>query len=195
MFSKLNLYIVALCSFLMAAPVWAQSIPDSTNLTKMQAGNFKAIESGKSMAVLTEGNMKQTFKGMRAIVDNSGAYSAYHGDLKYTIVERSGNLAIQKYTPKMTCTTWMNRAGRELCLADDRRLAGRLSIMCAIPKGAKSCTSANGSYYELTLSGLRMGESYASCWSTRSGRSSSNRCGYRQRDQRVYVWHAPVAVK
>ena len=195
MFSKLNLYIVALCSFLMTALVWAQSIQDSTNLPKMRASNFKAIESGKSMAVLTKGNMKQTFKGMRAIVDNSGDYASYHEDLKYTIVERSGNLAIQRYTPKKTCTNRMIRGGRELCLSSDSNLAGRLSIMCTIPQGAKSCISGDGSYYELTLSGLRMGESYASCWSTRNGGYSNKLCGYRQREQRVYVWHAPVAGK
>ena len=196
MFSKLNLYIVALCAFLFTVPIGAQSVQDSTDLPKMQESNFKAIEPGTSLTVLTKGNMKQTFKGMKVTVDNSGAYAAYHGDLLYTVVERSGNLAIQRYTPKITCTTRMNREGRELCLADDNRLAGRSSIMCVIPKGAKSCTGSNDGYYELTLSGLLMGESYATCWNEWIPMINLQaRCGYKTRDPKVYLWDAPVTAR
>ena len=194
MFSKLNLYIVVLSSFLLTAPVWSQSIQDSTDLPKMQASDFKAMESEKSLTVLTKGNIKKTFKGMKATVDNIDAYAAYHGDLLYTVVEHSGKLAIQRYTPKMTCTTWMNKEGRDLCLADDKRFAGRSSIMCVIPKGAKSCTESNGGYYELTLSGLLMSESYANCWFEPVPFSGHMmRCGYSQRKPEVYMWNASVS--
>ena len=194
MFSKLNLYIIALCCFSITASALAQPGQDSTSLSKMKASDFKAMESGVPVTVLTKGNMKDTFKGMQVTVDNSGDYATYHEDLQYKVVEHSGKLAIQRYTPKNTCNN-MYKAARNMCIANDKRLAGRFSIMCVIPEGAKSCSSA-GNYYELTLSGLRIGESYAACWSfpmpvVRVGW----KCGYRQRAQRVYIWNAPVAIK
>ena len=196
MFSKLNLYIIALCCFSITASALAQSGQDSTSLSKMKESDFKAMESEVPVTVLTKGNMKDTFKGMQVTVDNSGSYAKYHEDLQYKVIEHSGKLAIQRYTPKMTCTTRMNRAGRELCLADDRRLAGSFSIMCVIPEGAKSCKSSNDSYYELTLSGLIMGESHATCWSVRVPiHNYRTDCGYSQRVKKVYVWNAPVATK
>ena len=196
MFSKLNLYIVALCSFLMTAPVWSQSVQDSTDLPKMQESDFKAVDLGKSLTVLTKGNIKKTFKGMKVTVDNIDAYRAYHDDLLYTVVEHSGNLAIQRYTPKITCRTNMNKEGRDLCFADDKRLAGRSSIMCVIPEGAKSCLDSNGGYYELTLSGLLMGESYANCWLVQMPMYGyQTKCGYSQRQRKVYMWDASVAGK
>ena len=194
MFAKLNLSIIALCSFLITIPVWAQSIQDSTDLTKMQESDFKAMESDKSLTVLTKGNIKKTFKGMKVTVDNIDAYGEYDDDLLYTVVERSGNLAIQRYTPKMACNKWRDSKFRELCLADDKKLARRSSIMCVIPEGAKSCRDSNNGYYELTLSGLRMGESYVTCWlETVPLINSVFKCGYRQRKQEVYMWDAPVA--
>ncbi len=193
MFSKLNLYIVVLCSFLLTAPVWSQSVQDSTDLPKMLESDFKAMESEKSLTVLTKGNIKKTFKGMKVTVDNTFPYDEYHDDLLYTVVEHSGNLAIKRYTPKMTCPS-MNKEGRDLCLADDNRLAGRSSIMCVIPEEAKSCLDSNGGYYELTLSGLLMGESYVSCWFENVPFSGQMmRCGYSQRQRKVYMWDASVA--
>ncbi len=196
MFSKLNLYIVALCAFLMTVPIEAQSIRDSTDLPKMQESDFKAIESEKSVVVLTKGNMKQTFKGMKVTVDNSGAYSGYKEDLLYTVVERSGNLAIQKYTPRATCTAMGHSKFKTLCFADDKQFGGRTSIMCVIPQGAKSCTGYKDSYYELTLSGLLMGESFASCWHEWVPMVNlQTRCGHKTMSRKVYIWDAPVVAR
>ena len=195
MFSKLNLYIIALCCFSITASAFAQPEQDSTSLSKMKESDFKAMESGVPVTVLTKRNMKDTFKGLQVTVDNSGDYATYHEDLQYKVIEHSGKLAIQKYTPKATCTGTYS-GGKRICLEDDKRLARRFSIMCVIPEGAKSCKSSNNSYYELTLSGLRMGESYAACWNfpmpvVRFGST----CGYKQRTQKVYLWNAPVVIK
>lgn len=196
MFSKYNLYVIASCFFLMTTVVSAQPGQDSTNLPKMQESNFKAMEPEVSLTVLTKGNIKKTFEGLQVTIDNSGAYSTYHEDLQYKVIERSGKLAIQKYTPKITCSTYMNREGVELCRSDDKKLAGRFSIMCVIPQGAKSCKSSSGSYYELTLSGLLMGESYATCWRVLEPIVNWRTvCGYQHRAQKVYIWNTPVATK
>ena len=195
MFSKLNLYIIALCCFSITASAFAQPGQDSTSLSKMKESDFKAMESGVPVTVLTKRNMKDTFKGLQVTVDNSGDYATYQEDLQYKVIEHSGKLAIQRYTPKTTCAgTW--GGSKRVCLEDDKRLARRFSIMCVIPEGAKSCKSFNGGYYELTLSGLRMGEGYAACWNfpmpvVRFG----SRCGYKQRTQKVYLWNAPVVIK
>ena len=195
MFSKLNLYIIALCCFSITASAFAQPEQDSTSLSKMKESDFKAMESGVPVTVLTKGNMKDTFKGMQVTVDNSGDYATYHEDLQYKVIEHSGKLAIQKYTPKTTCAGPWSEA-RRMCLEDDRKLARRFSIMCVIPEGAKSCKSSSNSYYELTLSGLLMGEGYATCWRVRIPITNYRTdCGYKQRAQKVYVWNAPVATK
>ena len=196
MFSKLNLYLIALCAFLITAPIWAQSIQDSTDLTKMRESDFKAMEPEGSMTVLTKGNMKKTFKGMQVMVDNSGGYIGYHRDLVYTVVERSGNLAIQRYTPRRNCSSFHIKKGRDLCIEDDRKLGGRSSIMCVIPQGAKSCTGPLQGYYELTLSGLLMGESIVACWHKFVPMVNYQTvCGHNVMDRKVYLWNTRVAAQ
>ena len=191
---KLNQCIIVLGAFFITTLALAQSSQDSTNLPKMQQRDFKAMEKDESVTVLTKTNLKETFKGLQVTVNNSGDYVRYHEDLRYKVVEQAGKLAIQRYTPKMTCPTWINRPGRELCLADDRKLGGRTSIVCTFSEGTKSCKSSNGSYYELTLSGLLMGESYASCWRVPEPIVNFRTvCGYRQFIQRVYLWEEPPA--
>ena len=164
MFSKLNLYIVALCSFLMTAPVWSQSVQDSIDLPKMQESDFKAVESARPVTILTKGNIKDTFKGLKTTIDNSGDYSVYDEDLRYEVIEHSGNLAIRRYTPLKTCNKYLNQRGKDICENNNRTLARRTSIACVIPEGTKSCKSSDGGRYELTLSGLLASEGYVKCY-------------------------------
>ncbi len=196
MFSKLNLYIVALCAFLMTVPIGAQPVQDSTDLPKMQEGDFKAIKPTESVSTLTKANIKEIFKGLQATVDNSGDYSAYHEDLQYKVIEHSGNLAIQKYTPRVTCSKYLNPQGMAMCSADNKALAGKTSVACVIPKGTKSCKSSKGGYYELTLSGLIVAESYVRCsYVPISPGAQRLYCGYEPYPQKVYIWNAPVVAR
>ena len=194
MFSKLNLCIVALCSFLITAPVWSQSVQDSTNLTKMRASDFKAIEPTGSVTILTKGNIRDTFKGLKATIDNSGDYSVYHEDLRYKVLDYYGSLAIQRYTPRKTCNRYLPTKGKNICENNNRILGRKYSIACIIPKGAKSCQSSRGEHYELTLSGLLASESYVKCaYTPISPGSQELNCSYKSYPQKVYIWEAPVA--
>ena len=194
MFSKLNLYIVALCSFLLTAPVWSQSIQDSTDLTKMQESDFKAIEPTGPVTILTKGNIKDTFKGLKTTIDNSGDYSAYHEDFRYKVIEHSGNLAIQRYTPLKTCSKYLAPKGMAMCENNNRTIGRRTSIACVIPEGTKSCKSSDGGHYELTLSGLLAAEGYVKCGILAINPGSYKiSCSYEPYPQKVYMWNAPVA--
>lgn len=194
MLLKIKPYIIALGACFITATALAQSGQDSTDLPKMQESDFKAMEPINTPAVLTKGNLKETFKGMQATVDNSGKYSAYHGDLLFKVIEQSGSLAIQKYTPKRDCSSLVLRYGRNLCLADNRKYAGATTVVCVIPQDAKSCKNSKGSYYELTMSGLLMGESYITCWYLPQP-ISTTQCGNRVHSQEVYMWDAPLVAK
>ena len=194
MFSKLNLYIVVLCSFLLTASVWSQSIQDSTDLPKMQASDFKAMEPAESLNILTKGNIKDTFKGLQATIDNIGDYAVYHEDLRYKVIEHSGNLAIQRYMPLKKCNKYLPKQGRDLCARNNNTVGRRTSIACVIPEGTKSCITNEHTYYELTLSGLLAAESYIRCGNIPTHEGSLKMfCTYRPYPQRVYMWNTPVA--
>ena len=194
MFSKLNLYIVALCSLLMTAPVWTQSLQDSTNLTKMRASDFKAIEPTGSVTILTKGNIRNTFKNLKATIDNSGDYSVYREDLLYKVIDYYGSLAIQRYVPHKTCDRYLPTQGKNICENNNRLLGGRYSIACIIPRGAKSCKSSRGGHYELTLSGLLASESNVKCSHIAINPGTFKMvCNYEPYPQKVYMWEAQVA--
>ena len=194
MFSKLNLYIVALSSFLMTTLVWSQSVQDSTDLTKMQESDFKAVESARPATILTKENIKDTFKGLKTTIDNSGDYSVYDEDLRYEVIEHSGNLAIRRYIPLKTCDKYLNPTGKDICENNNKTLGRRTSIACVIPEGTKSCKSSDGGRYELTLSGLLASEGYVRCrYIAISPGSQVLRCGYDSYPQKVYMWNALVS--
>jgi len=196
MLSKIYYPIVALCVLLLTATAIAQSTHDSTNLTKMTEGGYTAVDNAVPLNVLTQGNLLKTFNKMRLTLDNVGAYSKYSGDLHYRIkTNYSGDpLRVLRYTPSRHCTRRMNRPGRELCNQENEKYKNKTSVMCTIPKGATSCTSSNGSYYELAVNGLLMGESYATCWQELVPIANSmSRCGFKQLPRRIYLWDAQRA--
>ena len=197
MFLKFKPCVIALCSFLIMTSVAAQS-DDSTNLKKMQKSDFKAMDGASSVIVLTKGNLQKTFKGLKATVANSGSYKPYQEKLRYEVIESSGNLAIKKYTPLRSCSSFGHKAygkGKKLCLAENQNKGGRSSIVCVIPQGAKLCKgSSYGSSYELTLSGLLMAEARITCWYLPYPLSSYD-CGYRLPNPSVYMWDASLAEK
>ena len=196
MFVNFNLYIVALCAFLIATSAAALATQDSTNLQKMQESDFKAMDNINPLTVLTKGNLKETFAGLKVTVDNSGDYSKYHGDLHYKVIEHADSLAIQKYTPELSCSNQLYRRGKALCNADNEKFAGKTTIMCSFAKDAKSCTHSNGSFYELTLGGLLMGESYIYCRRVQVPITNSVlKCDYQQYPRRVYVWDIPATTQ
>ena len=196
MFLKFKPCVIALCSFLITTSVAAQS-EDSTNLQKMQAGDFKAMDAASSVIVLTKENLQKTFKGLKATVANSGSYKPYQEKLRYEVVESSGKLAIKKYTPLRNCSSFAHKAYRKaknLCLADNQNKGGRSSIVCVIPQGAKSCMTSNGSSYELTLSGLLMAEALIACHYLPYPLSGYD-CGYKPLKPSVYMWDTSLAEK
>ncbi|MBC6414480.1 MAG: hypothetical protein GDA45_06335 [Chromatiales bacterium] len=196
MFKNFNLYIVFWCALFITATALAQPAQDSTNLQKMKESDFKVMDNANPLTVLTRADIKETFAGLRATVDNSGDYSIYEQDLRYKVIEHAGGLAIQKYTPKLTCSKYRYREGRSLCETENEKYAGKTSIMCHFAKGTKLCTHTLGGSYELTLGGLLMGESYIACWRERIPiYGMANKCAHKQHPPRVYVWDTPSATE
>ena len=197
MFSNFKPCVIALCSFLIMTAVAAQSDKDSTDLQKMQESDFKAMDTESPVTVLTKGNLQKTFKGLKVTIANSGAYQHYREKLRYEVIEHSGKLAIKKYTPLRTCSSYTHKAyktGMKLCLAANQEKGGRSPIVCVIPQGGKSCRSSDNSSYELTLSGLSMAESRLSCW-YRPYPYGSYTCGYKIPEATVYMWDTSLADK
>jgi len=185
--------IVALCVLLVTATALAQPTQDSTNLTKMTEGGHKAVDNAVPLTVLTQDSLYKTFKGMEATVDNVADYQSYAHDLVYKILGNDSTriLRVERYTPSRECPSGLTR---NMCRQRNQQYVGRFVAMCSIPKGTTSCTTTDGSYYELTLSGLLMGESY---WGCASGSSPvvghAMQCGYKQYPRRTYLWDKPRA--
>ena len=195
MHSNFNLYFAAaLCVFLITFSAAAQPIQDSTDLTKMKSSNFKAMDPAIPVTVLNKGNLKKTFKGLKVTVDNSGFYSAFNWDLRYSVVENNGKLAISKYTPTRTCARPpLDKYAQRLCDADNTKYGGRHAITCHFPPNVPSCRDSKGNFYELTLDGLRMAESIITCWTENILGHNMKKCGYKQNPLHVYLWEAPSA--
>ena len=195
MHSNFNLYFAAaLCVFLITLSAVAQPIQDSTDLAKMKASNFKAMDPAIPVTVLNKGNLKKTFKGLKVTVDNIGFYSVFNQDLRYTVVENNGKLAISKYTPMRTCARPpLNKYAQRLCTEDNAKYGRRHAITCYFPPNVPSCRDSKGSFYELTLDGLRMAERILTCWWQPIMSSNTHTCNYKLNPSHVYLWEAPSA--